>query len=201
MVEYKICPLIRTLNSKGICLTSRYLCNIHWLLLPHFQLWIRVPSTAGWPILCGFKACLWLLHFRNRTPDLGSSALTARPQASHIKFCCCFFNMQTDQWLSATSPTFHFILYRQKPKRSCFNCGGDHSLGECREPRNQQRIRENMMAFKNAQANSSMASLKNRYTNISQIIGKQCFKTDVIDNTLVISKELHGKYSALLIYL
>ncbi|PAV84576.1 hypothetical protein WR25_10116 [Diploscapter pachys] len=35
-----------------------------------------------------------------------------------------------------------------RQKRSCFNCGGDHSLHQCSEPKNFQKIRENQQAFR-----------------------------------------------------
>ena len=34
-----------------------------------------------------------------------------------------------------------------RPKQSCFNCGGEHKINECTQPKNFSRIRENKLKF------------------------------------------------------
>ncbi|XP_062589591.1 zinc finger CCHC domain-containing protein 8-like [Saccostrea cucullata] len=38
-------------------------------------------------------------------------------------------------------------LKPEKTKQSCFNCGGDHRINECTEPKDFRRIRENKNKF------------------------------------------------------
>lgn len=41
--------------------------------------------------------------------------------------------------------TYLLLLFRPKP--SCFNCGGEHILSECQEPKDFQRIKKNKSEF------------------------------------------------------
>lgn len=34
-----------------------------------------------------------------------------------------------------------------RPKDSCFNCGGEHRLGDCKEIRDEKRIRNNRREY------------------------------------------------------
>lgn len=46
----------------------------------------------------------------------------------------------------------------RRPKNNCFNCDGDHTMRDCPEPRNAQKIRENRMQFNGGAAGGPTGS-------------------------------------------
>ena len=102
---------------KGICLTSRFLCNIHQTLPfprariarnsaktvePTLNLCTRYPLLLGGQRQCGFKACPRLSHLTGasgiepQTPRFRVHVLTARPHAplyTLIDSSSCFLSL------------------------------------------------------------------------------------------------------------
>lgn len=54
-----------------------------------------------------------------------------------------------------------------RPRKSCFNCGGDHNLNNCKEPKNHKRIAESRQQFMQQFTPSTGLQQKQRYLHIA----------------------------------
>ena len=73
-----------------------------------------------------------------------------------------------------------------RPKQSCFNCGGEHRINECTQPKNFSRIRENKMKFmqqSQMQRQSYVIMRKTEISNVCKIsyLNSNCYKNILIN--------------------